>query len=482
MVDDTGSRRASAYRLWLRLIETEARVQTLQSRLSRMENSKSWRITAPLRALMAKWDSVRLGGPQRQALQPVSGAEIPTAWQPVFANMTRNFGLAPGFGGDADAPRCLVDVTELALEDLRAGVQRVTRRWLSELLVAPPEGYSVEPVRLSDRGQYVLARRFLAKFLGSSEDGLGKDSPLQPRADDVFLGLDFCRDRASALDQALASLQGAGVDITLLLPDMLPLQHPEWFPSGISAAFDAWLEVCIRRTGRVICISQDSADALQAELDSRKSQIAEIVVVPLGADLPPSGSASLPARRRGVTRLLMVGTVEPRKCYPQAIDAFEALLARGALVDLLIIGHRGWESEALIQRILRHPEAGQRLHWLDDADDATLAAAYRDSDLLVMASAGEGYGLPIGEAAYAGCRLLLRDIPVFREVAGGGATYFSGAAGTDLARAISSWIDQPQSRRDPGSKPWPTWQYSAFSLKNETIARSGSRAYRPPTT
>lgn len=479
MVDDADSQQTSAYRLWLQLIEAEARSRSLQSRLSRMENSRSWRITAPLRALVAKWGAARSRAPQRPALQPLTGIETPAAWQPVFADMTRDFGLVRGFGGDAATRRCLVDVTELALEDLGAGVQRVTRRWLSELLLEPPDGYGVEPVRLSDRGEYVLARSFLARFLGFRTDEFGADAPLRPRSGDVFLGLDFCRDRAPVLDHALAGLQAAGVDVTLLLPDMLPMQHPEWFPAGIATSFDAWLGVCARRADQVICISQDSARALEAELGSRASRVPKIVIATLGADLPPSAPGVLPIRQPDAIRLLMVGTVEPRKRYPEALDAFEALLAEGVNVDLLIIGHRGWESEALIQRIRKHPEADRRLHWLEDADDGTLAAAYRESDLLVMASVGEGYGLPIGEAARAGCGLLLRDIPVFREVAGSAALYFSGTTGAGLARAICGWIERPQSRADPLSRTWPSWQHSAFMLKNETIGSSNSHAAEP---
>lgn len=482
MADGVDSQQASAYRLWLQLIEAETRSRLLQSRLSRMENSRSWRITAPLRALVAKAGAIRSGTPPRPALQPAAKTEIPAAWQPVFAAMAHEMGL-PGLGGDAAAPRCLVDVTELALEDLGAGVQRVTRRWLSELLVAPPDGYGVEPVRLSDRGEYVLARDFLAGFLGLPAGRLGQDGPMEQRSGDLFLGLDFCRDRATMMDRGLGHLQSAGTVIALVLPDMLPRLHPEWFPPGIAPAFDAWLEVCAGRADQVVCISRDSAQAFKAYLASQgREPVPEIVVAPLGADFPPCAPGPLPPKPAGVTRLLMVGTVEPRKRYPQALDALEDLLARGRAVDMLMIGHRGWESDAFIERLLAHPQMGSRLHWLEDAGDGVLASAYRDSDLLLMASAGEGYGLPIGEAARAGCSLLLRDIAVFREVAGDAADYFSGDDAADLSQAISCWLDSPGTRSNPAARHWTTWEHSSFSLKNETIRRLSSFVSRSPSS
>ena len=456
------------YRLWLQLAESQARCRALEARLAQMEQSRSWRITAPLRACVGGLNGP---APVRRASPMASPADTeaevaPPAWQTLFEQCTRGARLPSGFGGIVGAPRCLVDVTELANEDLGAGVQRLTRRWLTELLMAPA-GHAIEPVRLGELGGYLLARRFLAELLGLQRDALGADAELQPQRGDFLLGLDFCRDRALELDLALGRLQQAGVPIALVLPDLLPAQHPEWFPPGIATAFESWMQVCTRRADTVLCISRDAAQVLRDRLPSGSRP--RIAVLPMGADLPPAASVELPPRQAGALRLLMVGTIEPRKRYGQALDAFELLQARGVPVDLLIIGRRGWESGTLFARLERQARAGQNLHWLEDGDDATLLAAYRQADLLVMASAGEGYGLPIGEAATLGCELLLRDIPVFREVAGHSATYFVGQDGPSLAEAISAWIAAGGARPDPSAGGWLTWRDSAFSLKNETI-------------
>ncbi len=459
---------AGIYRLWLQLAQTQARCRALEARLAQMEHSRSWRITAPLRAWVGRLN--RTSAAHRPSPVPVlagtKAAGPPPAWQTLFEQVTREAGLPSGLGGVVGAPRCLVDVTELANEDLGAGVQRLTRRWLAELLLAP-DGHSIEPVRLGDHGSYLLARRFLAELLGLEYDALGDDAELQPASGDFLLGLDFCRDRAAELDLALAGLQQTGVPIALILPDMLPAQHPDWFPPGIATAFDAWIAVAARRADTILCISHDAAQVLRNRLPSGSGP--RLVVLPMGADLSPAAPVPLPRRQAGALRLLMVGTIEPRKRYGQALDAFELLLARGVPVDLLVIGRRGWESEAVLARLARHARAGQNLHWLEDADDATLLTAYRQSDLLVMTSAGEGYGLPIGEAGLLGCELLLRDIPVFREVAGDSASYFVGEDGLSLAEAISRWIAAAGARPDPRAGGWRTWQESAASLKNETI-------------
>lgn len=471
---DAAGDAAQAGRVWLQLIGKETRCRQLEARLAEIEGSSSWRITAPLRALaggIRRWL-----GPQtaRPALQAAATSGTPAPWQPLLAEAMRNRGMTAWLPVHRAAARYLVDVTELALEDLGAGVQRVTRSWLLELLLAPPPGMGIEPVRLDDRGEYVLARGFLARFLGLREGDLGADLPFKPDQGDRFVGLDFCRDRAAELQPALVKLRAAGVPVSLIVPDMLPLQHPQWFPQGIAPAMEAWLGVLAGHADLAVCISSDCARNLREQLEARGLDDGRlrIATVPLGADLPLTVAADAAAPARvGKTRLLMVGTVEPRKQHAQALDAFDLLRARGLDLELLVVGHPGWATEAVARRIRQHPEAGKRLHWLEDADDSALAAAYRSSDLLVMASLGEGFGLPIGEAARLGCALLLRDLAVFREVAGDAAEYFSGTDPAQLARAVEEWIRG----RHPGppkatGRRWATWEDSAKMLKNETIS------------
>ncbi|MGH8061018.1 MAG: glycosyltransferase family 4 protein [Pseudoxanthomonas sp.] len=472
-IADAADRPAQAGRIWLQLIEKEARCRLLEAQLAELQGSKSWRITAPLRALAARRRQWAPLPSARPALRAAATSGTAVSWQSLLVEAMKRRGMRAWLPMQEVAARYLVDVTELALEDLGAGVQRVTRSWLLELLLAPPQGLGIEPVRLDDRGDYVLARSFLAQFLGLRDGDLGADLAFQPHPADRFIGLDFCRDRAAQLEPALAKLRAVGVPISLVVPDMLPLQHPHWFPQGIAEAMQAWLGVLARQVDLAVCISSDCARNLREQLAARglDARRLRMAIVPLGSDLPLAVAAEVvPPQRSGSTRLLMVGTLEPRKQHAQVLDAFDLMLAHGMDVELMIVGHPGWATEAVTGRIRRHREAGKRLHWLADADDSVLAAAYRSSDLLVMASLGEGFGLPIGEAARLGCGLLLRDIAVFREVAGDKAEYFSGTEATALVQAVAEWI-QDRDRALPRAVEgrWSTWEESAALLKNETI-------------
>ena len=82
---------------------------------------------------------------------------------------------------------------------------------------------------------------------------------------------------------------------------------------------------------------------------------------------------------------------------------------------------------------------------------------------LLAASWDEGFGLPLIEAAYHGVPILARDIPVFREVAGGHGSFFEASTPTQLAFALRAWADgafQPPSE----GLPCLTWQQSAANL------------------
>ena len=84
-----------------------------------------------------------------------------------------------------------------------------------------------------------------------------------------------------------------------------------------------------------------------------------------------------------------------------------------------------------------------------------------------MASEAEGFGLPLVEAAQHGIPLLVRDIEVFREIAGAHASYFAAGTGAELAPVLARWLDQLQAGSAPDSRsmPWLTWSESAMQLK-----------------
>jgi len=352
----------------------------------------------------------------------------------------------------------LVDVSVLVNQDLRTGIERVVRAVLRELLERSPQGWRVEPVMARDGG-YRYARRFSCEWLGvagAAADG----APVDLASGDIFLGLDWAAHLVPDMELVLQRYRALGVTVTFVVYDLLPVLRPDLYPSAISPMHTAWLHTLSRVADGILCISNAVADELSAWLDrhaSPRTPAPGIAVLPLGADIEHSvPSAGLPAKATQILDemgarpvVLMVGTVEPRKGHAQALAAFEALWREGVQLNLVIVGRQGWMVDELASRLRGHRHLGDRLFWFESASDELLDAIYRKADVLLAASIGEGYGLPLIEAARYRVPLIARDLPVFREVARSHAMYFVGLEPSDIARAVAAW----QQAREDGNVP-----------------------------
>ena len=89
-----------------------------------------------------------------------------------------------------------------------------------------------------------------------------------------------------------------------------------------------------------------------------------------------------------------------------------------------------------------HPRFGNNLIWLSQISDEFLKEVYSSSSVLLALSLAEGFGLPLVEASYFGLPLIVRDIPVFREICGNRATYFDGETSDDLYILLNNWIEE----------------------------------------
>ena len=379
--------------------------------------------------------------------------------------------------------RLLVDISALSRTDYITGIQRVARSILRVWLDTPPPGWAVVPIRADHDGGYVHARQWTADFHGAS--AAGPDTPVEPASGDLFLGLDLALKTTVANRGLLDDWARRGVAVHFVVYDLLPVLMPQHFAPALVAQYRQWLDVVLRHDGAA-CISHTVASELAALAARDGSGAAPAIrAFRLGTDiaaaampriLPEGAAALLAAMRRGPS-FLMVGTVEPRKGHALALDAFEQLwqqpgadaLETGAM--LVIVGRQGWMVDALCERLRTHPEAGRRLHWIANADDGYLARLYRAAGCLLAASEGEGYGLPLIEAAQHGLPVLARDIAVFREVAGAHAAYFPDshadrpAAGA-LADAVRIWLRQRAAGTHPVSSgmAMASWPESAASL------------------
>jgi len=305
----------------------------------------------------------------------------------------------------------------------------------------------------------------------------------------VLLALDLSGDLMIQAERSglFVEYRNLGVRVFSVVFDLLPVCMPEVFPPGADEMHAKWLRAVSNFDG-AICISKAVADDLaawqkNAGFDWKNRRLFRIDWFHLGADVVNSApSLGLPdyaelTIRQLKTRpsFLMVGTIEPRKGYLQTIEAFSQLWNEGIDVNLVIVGKEGWiglpddmrrDIPKTINCLRAHPELNKRLFWLEGISDEYLEKVYVASTCLIAASYGEGFGLPLIEAAQHKLPIIARDIPVFHEVSGDHAFYFSGQGTESLADAVQTWLRLYDSNLAPRSDTmsWLTWEQSAQRL------------------
>ncbi|UUE95603.1 glycosyltransferase family 4 protein [Comamonas thiooxydans] len=381
------------------------------------------------------------------------------------------------------ARQLLVDVSVIYQSDARTGIQRVVRALLLQLLMAPPAGYRVCPIFATRQHGYRYA---WPHFLDESFQDTGTavshmQLDVQVQSGDLFLGLDLAAHLLPRHQAQVLRWKRRGVKVHVVVYDLLPLLRPEWFKPKTVRNFKRWIKWLAVYADSAICISETVKLELHAWLNTHLGMLPTTLpasTIVLGADIEasaPSGglpahASSVLARLRSTTAILMVGTLEPRKGYDQALAAFEQLWQQGEDAPLLVIvGRPGWKTQALQEKLRCHPQAGQRLFWLEDVSDEYLAQLYDACSGVLVASRGEGFGLPLVEAVQHGKPVLAREIAVFQELKLAGITYFHGESANDLATAIGNWLKPawgktvlPPQRH--ASSFFPTWQLSAAQL------------------
>ena len=85
---------------------------------------------------------------------------------------------------------------------------------------------------------------------------------------------------------------------------------------------------------------------------------------------------------------------------------------------------------------------------------------------LLFLSKGEGFGLPLVEAANHGIPILCSDLPVFKEIAGEYATYLAIENKEALVEQIKNWWKNHNEGKlpDTGYMPRLSWKQSAETL------------------
>jgi glycosyltransferase involved in cell wall biosynthesis len=302
---------------------------------------------------------------------------------------------------------------------------------------------------------------------GKVESARGVDY-IDPGVGDVLLSPNCGHEIDPAVYEAF---RAQGAEIVAVVHDILPVTLPSYHVYPWRWKFERKLLRSLDYVGHYYCISNKTLLDLTGYAAQRRKTIRASVAYngfePFGAGRSDDAEhAALLGRRPW----LMVGTLEPKKGYPEALAAFEALWAAGYRRPLAIIGRRGWMFDEIVESLEASPWWGKRLFWFGRADDAELATFYRRSHALLFASLAEGFGIPLVEAVSHGLPILARDTPTSREILGSRGVYF--ATTDDLMDGVKSFEDPAaygMAREEVIGLDWFDWRSVIDSVMTDIL-------------
>lgn len=265
------------------------------------------------------------------------------------------------------------------------------------------------------------------------------------------------RERAAALLAALPDGRRTVVDGLAFgaLPDVATIEaerlalialvhHPLALESGLSDGEAARLRDAERRAlesaTRVVTTSPATTETLVADYAVPPERVA---TVPPGTDPAPRSTGS----GDGIPTLLSIATLTRRKGHDVLLDALARLADRPWRLRCVGSATRDpATAEALVERV-RRLDLAERVTFDGELDDAALAERWDETDLFVLASRYEGYGMVFDEA-------LAHARPIIASGAGAVTDTVPADAGLvvppedvdALVAAIGRWLDDPALR------------------------------------
>ncbi|MCW2778667.1 MAG: glycosyl transferase family 1, partial [Frankiales bacterium] len=182
----------------------------------------------------------------------------------------------------------------------------------------------------------------------------------------------------------------------------------------------------------LVCVSRQVADEVQ------RSRGRTATVVPNGVEagrFARGDGTAWRARLGGAPLVVTVGGIEPRKGSEELVEAV-ALLGPGAVLAVGG-GETLWDYRAFRADVDAGARAlGVDLRVLGPLPQQEVPDLVAAADVFALPSRKEGFGLVAMEALAAGVPVVLRDLPVFREVFGDAVRY--GTDPVSLAAAMTA--------------------------------------------
>ncbi|MDD2768964.1 MAG: glycosyltransferase family 1 protein [Methylococcus sp.] len=176
-----------------------------------------------------------------------------------------------------------------------------------------------------------------------------------------------------------------------------------------------------------------------------------VTAIPLGVSSmfsPGAASRNILGRYGldGVSYILSVATLEPRKNLARLLDAYRSLPPSVTRRHpLVLVGGKGWGRDVLGGAVSYLEQRGgvKRLGFVPEVD---IPAIYAGAQIFAYVSKYEGFGLPLVEAMASGVPVLASDASSIPEVVGDSALLVDPLDEKNIANGLSRLLEDAELR------------------------------------
>lgn len=230
------------------------------------------------------------------------------------------------------------------------------------------------------------------------------------------------------------------VRATLIVHDLIPLIHPEWFPNEVNKHTITSIINSVLPTDWVVCVSESTLRDFLSFCSGFPVEHTCVAYLAAADVFVPTAMSGALRGRLGVKDkyILSVCTIEPRKNLETVIAAYSMLLQSQTNVPQLVLtGAMGWKNTELLQRIKElQTQYPDKIILTGYAGDTELAQLYSSASVFVYPSLYEGFGLPPLEAMQCGCPVITSNVSSLPEVVGNAGITIEPTDANALVEAI----------------------------------------------
>jgi glycosyltransferase involved in cell wall biosynthesis len=204
-----------------------------------------------------------------------------------------------------------------------------------------------------------------------------------------------------------------------IINDLSPISKGKYFSTKDAWQFAILLNMAKNFTWKIATISKATKQELVEKFPNLKQAV---TVIPLGLnkwvsqEVDPAKLNEIKIKYELINPfILSVSTIQPRKNYVRAIQAFAQVAKKYPNLDYVIVGGKGWFYQEVFAEVEKL-KLQTRVKFLGYLPDQDMPAVFALAKTFAYVSLEEGFGLPLIEARAVGLPVVCSQIPVFVEV------------------------------------------------------------------